>query len=236
MSGGLWPDPSVNRVLFGCLAFVVVEVERISLNSYHAAPLMNDAKAGGAPRPDSTFELVEKAKTGDAEALDRIFTRYLPALRRWASGRLPQWTRDLMSTDDLVQETFIRVMKGIDRFEMRHEGALHGYLRQAIVNRVRDEVRRGKRAPALTDIDERHADRDATPLELAIGQEALERYEAALARLRTEEREAIIARVEMGLSYQEIAEALGKPTPEAARMAVSRALMRLAREMEGSDA
>jgi RNA polymerase sigma-70 factor (ECF subfamily) len=197
---------------------------------------MDDAKAGGAPRPDSTFELVEKAKTGDAEALDRIFTRYLPALRRWASGRLPQWTRDLMSTDDLVQETFIRVMKGIDRFEMRHEGALHGYLRQAIVNRVRDEVRRGKRAPALTDIDERHADRDATPLELAIGQEALERYEAALARLRTEEREAIIARVEMGLSYQEIAEALGKPTPEAARMAVSRALMRLAREMEGTDA
>ena len=206
------------------------------MNPYHAAPLMNDAKAGGASRPDTTFELVEKAKTGDAEALDRIFTRYLPALRRWASGRLPQWTRDLMSTDDLVQETFIRVMKGIDRFEMRHEGALHGYLRQAIVNRVRDEVRRGKRAPGLTDIDEHHADRDATPLELAIGQEALERYEAALARLRTEEREAIIARVEMGLSYQEIAEALGKPTPEAARMAVSRALMRLAREMEGTDA
>ena len=59
---------------------------------------------------------------------------------------------------------------------------------------------------------------------------------AALTRLRTEEREAIVARVEMGLSYQEIAEALGKPTPEAARMAVSRALMRLAREMEPSDA
>jgi RNA polymerase sigma factor (sigma-70 family) len=206
------------------------------VNPYHAAPLMSDRPPGGASRVDSTFELVEKAKSGDSEALDRIFARYLPALRRWASGRLPQWTRDLMSTDDLVQETFIRVMKGIDRFEMRHEGALHGYLRQAIVNRVRDEVRRGKRAPALTDIDEQHANRDATPLELAIGQEALERYEAALARLRTEEREAIVARVEMGLSYQEIAEALGKPTPEAARMAVSRALMRLAREMEGSDA
>lgn len=206
------------------------------MNPYHAAPLMSDGQPGGASRVDSTFELVEKAKSGDAEALDRIFARYLPALRRWASGRLPQWTRDLMSTDDLVQETFIRVMKGIDRFEMRHEGALHGYLRQAIVNRVRDEVRRGKRAPALTDLNEQHADRDATPLELAIGQEALERYEAALGRLRTEEREAIVARVEMGLSYQEIAEALGKPTPEAARMAVSRALMRLAREMEGSDA
>jgi RNA polymerase sigma-70 factor (ECF subfamily) len=191
---------------------------------------------GGSSRPDTTFELLERVKGGDADALDQVFARYLPALRRWASGRLPRWTRDLMSTDDLVQETFIRVMKGINRFEMRHEGALHGYLRQAIVNRVRDEVRRGKRAPALTDLNEHHADRDATPLELAIGEEALQRYEAALTRLREEDREAVVARVEMGLSYQEIADALGKPTAEAARMAVSRALMRLAREMEPGNA
>jgi len=208
-------------------------VESTCVNPYHASSPMTDSPPpGGASHADSTIELLERAKTGDSEALDRIFARYLPALRRWASGRLPRWTRDVMSTDDLVQETFIRAMKGINRFEMRHEGALHGYLRQAIVNRVRDEVRRSKRSPALTDLDERHADRDATPLELAIGQEALERYEAALARLRTEEREAIVARVEMGCSYQEIAEALGKPTPEAARMAVSRALVRLAHEME----
>jgi len=191
---------------------------------------------GGSPRADTTFDLLERVKGGDAEALDQVFARYLPALRRWASGRLPRWTRDLMSTDDLVQETFIRAMKGINRFEMRHEGALHGYLRQAIVNRVRDEVRRGKRAPGITELNDQQADRDATPLELAIGEEALQRYEAALTRLREEEREAIVARVEMGLSYQEIAEALGKPTPEAARMAVSRALMRLAREMEPGNA
>ena len=207
------------------------------MNPYHATSLMAERPPGGGPsRVDSTFELLERVKGGDADALDQVFSRYLPALRRWASGRLPRWTRDLMSTDDLVQETFIRAMKGINRFEMRHEGALHGYLRQAIVNRVRDEVRRGKRAPAHTDLNEHQADRDATPLELAIGAEALERYEAALARLREEERQAIVARVEMGLSYQEIAEALGKPTAEAARMAVSRALMRLAREMEPGNA
>jgi len=197
---------------------------------------MAERSAAGSPRADSTFELIERVKGGDEEALDQVFARYLPALRRWASGRLPRWTRDLMSTDDLVQETFIRAMRGINRFEMRHEGALHGYLRQAIVNRVRDEVRRGKRAPALTELDDHQAGRDATPLELAIGEEALQRYEAALTRLRVEEREAIVARVEMGLSYQEIADALGKPTAEAARMAVSRALMRLAREMEPGNA
>jgi len=203
------------------------------VNTFHATSVVAVVPpGGGSSRADSTFELLERVKGGDANALDRVFARYLPALRRWASGRLPRWTRDLMSTDDLVQETFIRAMRGINRFEMRHEGALHGYLRQAIVNRVRDEVRRGKRAPALTELNDQQADRDATPLDLAIGEEALQRYEAALTRLREEEREAVVARVEMGLSYQEIAEALGKPTAEAARMAVSRALMRLAREME----
>ena len=205
------------------------------MNSYQAT-LMAEGPPGGSARADSTIELIERVKGGDADALDQVFARYLPALRRWASGRLPRWTRDLMSTDDLVQETFIRAMRGINRFEMRHEGALHGYLRQAIVNRVRDEVRRGKRTPAITELNDQQADHDATPLELAIGEEALQRYEAALTRLREEERQAVVARVEMGLSYQEIAEALGKPTAEAARMAVSRALMRLAREMEPGNA
>jgi RNA polymerase sigma-70 factor (ECF subfamily) len=72
----------------------------------------------------------------------------------------------------------------------------------------------------------------ASPLEEAIGTQALERYEAALGRLRDEERELIQARVEMQQSYQQIAEAHGKPTVDAARMAVSRALVRLAEEMD----
>ena len=43
-----------------------------------------------------------------------------------------------------------------------------------------------------------------------IGRETLEHYEAALQRLRPEEREAIVARVEMGYSYEELAQVLGK--------------------------
>ena len=136
-----------------------------------------------------------------------------------------------MDTDDLVQETVVRAVKRIDRFESRHEGALQAYLRQAIVNRIRDEVRRAKRSPAPSELDEHAAASDASPLEVAIGREALERYEAALARLRPEEREAIVARVEMDGSYHDVAVALGKPSADAARMAVSRALLRLAQEM-----
>jgi len=189
------------------------------------------ASPAGEAGLDSTVALVERAKTGDREALDRLFARFLPSLRRWASGRLPRWTRDLMDTDDLVQETVMRAINRIDRFESRHEGALQAYLRQAIVNRIRDEIRRGKRSPAETPLDDNAADRGASPLELAIGVEALARYEAALARLRPEEREAIVARIEMDGTYQDVARAIGKPSPDAARMAVSRALLRLAEEM-----
>src|ERR1041384_323518 len=119
-------------------------------------------------RVDSTLDLVERAKTGDADALNRLFTRFLPALRRWASGRLPRWTRDLMDTDDLVQETVVRAVKRIDRFESRHEGALQAYLRQAVVNRIRDEVRRARRSPAPDLLDDNAADPGASPLEEAI--------------------------------------------------------------------
>jgi len=194
---------------------------------------MDDHRSGdrASGAVDTTFDLVERAKAGDDEALNHLFARYLPSLRRWASGRLPRWTRDLMDTDDLVQETVVRAVKRINRFESRHEGALQAYLRQAVVNRIRDEVRRARRAPVTDLLDDNAADTAASPLEEAIGAEAMERYEAALGRLRPEEREAIVTRVEMDGSYQDVAKALGKPSADAARMAVSRALLRLAQEM-----
>lgn len=185
---------------------------------------------------DRTADLVVRAKAGDADAVDRLCARFLPSLRRWASGRLPRGARVLMDTDDLVQETVVRAVKRLGSFEPRHEGALQAYLRQAVMNRIRDEIRRARRSPDSTGLDERHADAAASPLDIAIGQEAVERYEAALSRLRPEEREAIVARIEMDGSYQDVAVALGKPSADAARMAVSRALLRLAQEMSRGDA
>ena len=71
-----------------------------------------------------------------------------------------------------------------------------------------------------------------SPLEKAIGLETFERYEGALARLSADEQEAIIGRVELGNTYDELAANLGKASPDAARMAVARALIRLAEEMK----
>jgi len=182
--------------------------------------------------PESTFHLLDRARAGDQEALDRLFARHLKPLQRWASGRLPRWARDLADTDDLVQHTLLHTLRTIQDFQPHHVGALQAYLRQAVLNRIRDELRRNGRQPPNTELDEvQLASRDS-PLEEAIGREAVERYERALARLKPEEREAIIAKVEMGYSYVELAETLGKPTPDAARKAAQRALVRLAEEMK----
>lgn len=181
---------------------------------------------------DSTFQLIERARAGDEEALERLFARHLKPLQRWARGRLPKWARDLADTDDLVQDTLLRTFKRIEDFEPRRVGALQAYLRQAVLNRLRDELRRKGRQPHATELDGLEADGSQSPLEEAIGREAVERYERALQRLRPEEREAIIARVEMDYSYEELAGALGKPTPDAARKAAQRALVRLAEEMK----
>ena len=60
-----------------------------------------------ARRLDSTFDLIERVRQGDQEALERLFARHLTPLQRWASGRLPRWARDLADTDDLVQDTLL---------------------------------------------------------------------------------------------------------------------------------
>src|SRR5438093_6854180 len=109
------------------------------------------------------MDLLARAKAGDRGATEQLFVRFLPILRRWASGRLPRWSRDLMDTDDLVQETVVRAVKRIDQFESRHEGALQAYLRQAIVNRIRDEVRRAKRSPVPTVLDDNQSDPGVSP-------------------------------------------------------------------------
>ena len=189
---------------------------------------------GNGTRGDlaSTADLVARARLGDQRAFEHLFARHYPALRRWASGRLPARARDLADTDDLVQDALHETFKRIGALEMRGVGSLHAYLRKAILNRVRDHVRTAGRRPDRTGLDAVEAIGDQSPLELAIGREALACYERALARLRPAEQEAIIGRVELGFTYKELAESMGSPSSEAARKAAQRALVRLVEEME----
>lgn len=140
--------------------------------------------------------------------------------------------RGLCDTDDLVQVTLLRVLKHMEGFEPRHEGAFLGYLRRVLINAMRDEIRRSARRGRQEELGESLVDPGPSPLETAIGHDALERYDAAFAKLAQEHQEAIFMRMEMGFTYEQIAEALNKRTANAARMIVSRSLARLAQEME----
>jgi RNA polymerase sigma-70 factor (ECF subfamily) len=190
---------------------------------------------GFAASPPSSIEntatLLVQVRQGDEGARDRLFARYLPVLRRWAHHRLPSSARDLRDTDDLVQDTLLSALRRLDRFEHRGEGAFLAYLRQILLNSIRDELRRAAVRPQPTTVDEDLPDPAPSALERAIGSELVARFENALARLDPEQREAIILRVEFHFSHQQIADALGKPSANTARMTVARALVALSKAM-----
>lgn len=207
-------------------------VARRTLPTHPPSPLMSDVRRVASDLElTTTVDLLSKAKVGDTAATNALFQRCIPPLQRWARGRLPPYARDLLDTQDLVQETVVNMLRHIETFEARHEGAVHAYLRQAVLNRIRDEIRRRGRRPAHVELGEDQRSLDASPLQQAIGREGIERYEDALAQLRPEDREAIVGRVELRYSYKELAAILGKPTPDAARIAVTRALGRLMEQM-----
>lgn len=82
-----------------------------------------------APSPDPTYGeddpqevtgvLLARMKSGDGEAAEALMRRTLPALRRWAHGRLPPYARHHMDTEDLVEvrpldtATFVGVAIGL---------------------------------------------------------------------------------------------------------------------------
>jgi RNA polymerase sigma-70 factor (ECF subfamily) len=179
----------------------------------------------------SSVDLLARAQAGDREALEILFARYLPALKRWTSGRLPRWARDISDTTDLVQDTLLQTFKRIELFRPECEGALQGYLRAAVLNRIRDEFRRRHRRPLAVDVAPDSPASDPSPFELAAAAQTRETYEAALQRLRPLDRDLIVSRLEVGMTYEEIATAIGQTNANATRSAVVRAVVRLSEEM-----
>ena len=176
---------------------------------------------------EPTIELVVRAREGDRLAVEALLQRSIPSLRRFAHGRLPAAARGSLDTGDLVQETVLHVLRRLDTFEPRHVGAMQAYLRQSVINRIRDEVRRIGRHPTPVDLPEDLASEIPSPLEEAVRAEAYERYRAVLVQLSPRDREMVVARIEAQWNLGEIAERVNMRTVDGARMAVTRALRRL---------
>lgn len=172
---------------------------------------------------EPTLTLLRRLQAGDAGARERLVARYLPRLSRWAHGRLPVGARDLSDTQDLVQVTLVRVLSHLDGFEPGHGGSLLGYLQQALLNVLRNEIRRSRRRGEHAELPELAADEAESPLAQAVGRESLERYQRALQQLSARQQELIVMRIELGLDNHEMAAELGT-TPDAVRMALRRAV------------
>lgn len=190
-----------------------------------------DSRAASPSPLESTAALLDRVRVGDDAARERLFARFLPLLTRWAHRRLPVSARDTADTNDLVQVTLLRAFRNLERFESRGEGAFLAYLRQILLNVVRDEIRRAARTKPPMELPNDLAAPGPSVIEEVVGRDTLQRYEAALGSLPPELQEAIILRIELGYSHQAVADALQKPSADAARVMVARALVRLAQAM-----
>jgi RNA polymerase sigma-70 factor (ECF subfamily) len=191
-------------------------------------PETSDALISDEP----TIELVFRARDGDRLAVEALLQRCLPDLKRWAHGRLPASARGSLDTSDLVQETVLHVLRRLDHFEPRHVGAMQAYLRMSVINRIRDEVRKVTRHPAPSELSGDLVSDDTSPLEVAVRQENYRRYRTALDGLPSRERAFIVARIEAQWTISEIATHFGIVSPDAARMAIGRALKRLKKSLD----
>ncbi len=180
----------------------------------------------------STTLLLQGVADGDAAARDSLMERYLPRLRRWAHGRLPQHGRDLAETDDLVQITLLRSLNHLDEFENQRPGAFLAYLRTILMNALRDELRRAGRRPVELSMSISELAGKSSVVEELVGSEVMDAYEGALTKLGEEKRLAIMMRIEFGMSYQEIADELQRSSANGTRMLIVRALTELAEVMQ----
>jgi RNA polymerase sigma-70 factor, ECF subfamily len=179
----------------------------------------------------TSLRLLARIHRGDASALDRLLERYLPRLHAWAHGRLPRWVRTGADTPDLIQDVLLRSARRLPDVELRCRASLAAYFRTAVRNRIRDEHRRSARHPLRSRTRTSNArETSDSPLDRLIGASDFAKYRAALAALDADDRELIVAHVELDYSHQQLG-CMTDRTPNAARMALHRAIGRLAARM-----
>jgi RNA polymerase sigma-70 factor (ECF subfamily) len=184
--------------------------------------------------PTSTFALLEKARSGDEEALSRVFEKHRRRLAVLIHYKLSPQTRRFCDVEDLVQETHLRAFRDISRFTYQSPGSFLRWLSSiadhAIIDRLRyqnRECRAGEEIPfrsASNPAGPEPAD-TKTPSRLLSQQQGVERLLRRLDLLPEDYRQALILAKIEGLATSEIAERLGK-SREAVALLVFRALKR----------
>jgi len=175
---------------------------------------------------DSTVTLLPLAARGDRRAVEILIDRMRPYLRRFGHGRLPRWARSRAETEDLVQESLIRALKHLPRFENQTIRDFRAWLHTVFRNLVTDEKRFVGRVGVGRELPVDVEDPGLTPEEEAIEEANAGVFERALKRLEPDDRIFIVYRLQHGYSFKDLAAELGKPSADAARMTYNRALAR----------
>jgi RNA polymerase sigma factor (sigma-70 family) len=180
--------------------------------------------------------LLGAAQKGNKAALEQLFARELPALRRWVHGRVPKWMHSRSDPDDIVQLAAIRMLRQLRHLDGARYPSIQPYMRQTALNLVRDEARRAGRAPEGVPLEDDDAIYEPSPADAMFGKAMWRTYRRALKAIPARHRACIVGRIERGLSYTDLARELNRPSHGAARVAVGRALEALAVEMGVSSA
>lgn len=152
-------------------------------------------------------EMISRCQQGDQEALKEIFDKYHKKVYRIAYGVVRHREEAL----DIVQEVFIKLFHSIKNFKGRSQ--FYTYLYRMTMNTAIDHARKtGKQFFSSLDEEGSFEPRDELekgPERLLLQKELEERVKLAMNRLPAEQKAALIFRDVEGLSYQEMAEAMG---------------------------
>ena len=201
------------------------------------SPSLTEISRADPPDPGSEQRLLTRVRRGSASAVAALFARYAPWLRRRARGRLPQWARTGgVATSDLVQDVLQHTFARLTWFESTHVSALRAYLRRAVENRVQDERRRAIRRLDLArlapgEVPLRPFEDAAPQYQQRLQDELWGQYRDGLKRLKVRDRRLIVGRAELGYTYAQLAAIERLPSPDAARKALKRAVLRLSAVM-----
>ena len=157
---------------------------------------------------DKDRPLVDRAQTGDREALGELFVRHAQAVRRLLAGVIGS-TNEL---DDLVQDVFIQVFKSLPSF--RGDSRFSTWLHQVTMYAAYNHLRRPRRV-TLADPEELEvagADGDGPQARLH-GRETMRRLNAILDTIKPKKRIAFVLFAVEGYSIGEVSEMVGAPVP-----------------------
>ena len=160
--------------------------------------------------------------------MDALVDRSLPMFGVWARRRIPSWAVGRVDVTAIVRAALLDALPRLRSVEAPSAGALQTVLRDAVRDRLAHELHA---MAAQRQDGTGESLMTASVLEQAAGRENVERYDRALAALTAPDREAIVGRLELRQSYEELATALGEANAAAARTRVTQAVSRLVRGM-----